>query len=297
MEAGRARGGRHSVDRHSAESVVWHDGRGWLRGVAVGYHDHLVLPDRASGRPCPDNHSLRGALMARHAGGNLPGRELLIDSSNIKMFLRHYGTAGASFTVPAIDPVVFVRPLESGAGGGLRSAANGVADIGISGPASTTFSRGRCSQRPGRLERARRPDLHRQPVSAEHHRQREHSAVLRGQYRQLESGLGVRGLTSGKYAYNQSYFREGCSGSGCPVLDTRPTFGTRLSRHAPMGFASFSRFGFSMLGWRLTPRTTGSGAALLHARCQLSTWPAFSDPSFKEDHATADWNRGWEFAG
>ena len=44
--------------------------------------------------------------------------ELLIDSSNIKMFLRHYGTAGASFTVPAIDPVVFVRPLESGAGGG-----------------------------------------------------------------------------------------------------------------------------------------------------------------------------------
>ena len=38
----------------------------------------------------------------------------------------------------------------------------------------------------------------------------------------------------------------------------------------------------------LTPRTTGSGAALLHARCQLSTWPAFSDPSFKEDHATAD---------
>ena len=100
-------------------------------------------PTGRPGDPVPTTILYGCADGRRHAGGNLLG-ELLIDSSNIKMFLRHYGTAGASFTVPAIDPVVFVRPLESGAGGGLRSAANGVADIGISGPASTTFSTGRC---------------------------------------------------------------------------------------------------------------------------------------------------------
>lgn len=136
--------------------------------------------------------------------------ELLIDSSNIKMFLRHYGTAGASFTVPAIDPVVFVRPLESGAGGGLRSAANGVADIGISG-ACEYYVFDRPVQASG-LDAWNEQGV--QIFTASQYPLNIIGSVNIPQYFEGNTGNWNRGwefagLTSGKYAYNQSYFREG----------------------------------------------------------------------------------------
>lgn len=183
--------------------------------------------------------------------------DLLCDSSNINMFLRHSGTSpgGAypSISVAAVDPVIFIRPL--------TNPSYVVSAVLSGGTLSVTF-RNPCEyyifDRPvltsyldvfdesGRhvFTAAQRPLNIIGSVNIP-----AYYTSYRSAYR---DGWTYSGLTSGKYAYNQAFVRQG--------YDSLPTVGRwdtwlipeSLAPTANGFHASFADSGTPLLGWSPT---------------------------------------------
>jgi hypothetical protein len=186
--------------------------------------------------------------------------EILIDSTNIKMFLRHFGVASSNIVVPAQDPVVFVRPLIDGAGGGLLSAANGSATVGIWGGACEYY----VFDRP--VSASALDAWNEQGVQIFTAAQRPLNIIgsvtvpnyFEGSTGGWSAGWEYAGLQSGKYAYNQSYIRDGMQWQGAPGGGYTTNIWQESFRSRPNGFfISFSRFCLTLFGWR--PLATSYG--------------------------------------
>lgn len=184
----------------------------------------------------------------------------LIDTSNINMFLRHFGVASSAVQVPAVDPVVFIRPLVDGAGGGLVSAANGVATVAIYGGSCEYYVFDRPAVQSALdvwndqgvhvFTAAQRPLDIIGSVTVPNY--------FEGSTGGWAQGWEFSGLQAGKYAYNQAYKRDGMQWQGAAGGGYLTNVWLEEFQARPNGFfISFSGRSYTILGWR--PLATSYG--------------------------------------
>lgn len=177
--------------------------------------------------------------------------DLQVDTTTIKMFLRHAGIASNSVTVPAIDPVVFFRPTG-------EPAVLSFANLG-DGQLQLAFSK-QCEyyvfDRP--VEPSYLDTFNESGVQIFTAGQRPLNIIgsveipayytaYRNAYR---DGWNYSGLTSGKYAYNQSFIRQGynifpAAGGGWESY----LMAEHLQATENGFWAGFPQFGVRFFGW------------------------------------------------
>jgi len=136
--------------------------------------------------------------------------ELIVDSASINMFLRHAGVANTSVSVPAIDPVVFIRPLANPCYLRLANLANGQLELAFRNPCEYyVFDR---PVEPSYLDAFNEAGAQ-IFTAAQRPLDIIGSVTIQAYYEAyrlaFQDGWTYSGLVSGKYAYNQSYIRQG----------------------------------------------------------------------------------------
>lgn len=177
--------------------------------------------------------------------------EVLVDTNNIKMFLRHAGVASNSVTLPAIAPVVYFRPLGEPSYLTFANLSGGQLQLTFRNPCEYyVFDR---PIEPSYLDTfdgagvqiftaAQRP-MH--IIGSV-----EIPAYYNAYRMAYRDGWTYGGLVSGKYAYNQSFIRQGynifpAAGGGWESY----LMAEQLAPTANGFFASFPEFGVRFYGW------------------------------------------------
>lgn len=182
--------------------------------------------------------------------------ELIVDGNNINLFLRHAGTvSGGTYpqiTVPAVRPYVFFRPLA--ASGQLLGVqrSGGLATITFSGPSEYYVFDGPAVSGGG---------LDGWNAAGEHvftSRQRPLNVIggvvvpnYTTAYRMAYAdGWSYAGLSSGKWAYNVTYLREGLNTFGSsPAPFTTFLYRERITATANGFHASFGQTAIEYPAW------------------------------------------------
>lgn len=177
--------------------------------------------------------------------------ELIVDSASINMFLRHAGVANEKISVPAIDPVVFIRPLATPCYVSLANLANGQLDLTFRNPCEYyIFDR---PVEPSFLDAfneaqvqiftaAQRPLNIIGSVTVP-----DYYTAYRNAY---ADGWTFSGLMAGKYAYNQSYIRQGFNCMPFPGGGWQSFLMMEALAPTPNGFlASFPEWSTPFIGW------------------------------------------------
>ena len=177
--------------------------------------------------------------------------EVLVDTNNIKMFLRHAGVASNSVTLPAIAPVVYFRPLGEPSYLTFANLSGGQLQLTFRNPCEYyVFDR---PVEPSFLDTfdgagvqiftaAQRPMNVIGSV--------EIPAYYNAYRLAYQDGWTYGGLTSGKYAYNQSFIRQGynifpAAGGGWESY----LMAEQLQATANGFWAGFPQFGVRFFGW------------------------------------------------
>ncbi|MGN6658754.1 MAG: hypothetical protein ACTHKN_07140 [Achromobacter mucicolens] len=177
--------------------------------------------------------------------------QLIVDSSSINMFLRHAGVANTDVTVPADDPVVFIRPLASPCYLRLANLVDGQLHLSFRSACEYyVFDR---PVEPSYLDAfneagtqiftaAQRPlDIVGSVTVADYY------AAYRLAY---QDGWTYSGLVSGKYAYNQSYIRQGFHCQPYALGGWISYMVMETLTPTPNGFrASFDEWSTPFIGW------------------------------------------------
>jgi len=177
--------------------------------------------------------------------------ELIVDSSSINMFLRHAGVANTDVTVPAIDPVVFIRPLANPGYLRLANLVNGQLQLSFRNPCEYyVFDR---PVEPSYLDAFN--EFGQQIFTAAQRPLNIIGSVTIPAYYEayrlaFQDGWTYSGLVSGKYAYNQSYIRQGFNcqpymGGGWISYLVMET----LAPTANGFWASFAEWSTPFIGW------------------------------------------------